>query len=519
MVNKFFIWFTIVIILKQLIWVAFIPPWQFPDEQAHFAQVQNFAERKSALDFNGPNTSREIFESEKLLGTNRDGFGNNKFTYHPEFKLPMSKIEADLIEIEIRNFPVSYRTDRLIYEATVYPPMYYILGAFVYNSVYRSDLLTRIFVVRLVNIPLLLFTLFIVYKCGVILFKKNQFLTLTLLVLVGFHPMFSFVGAGITSDNLYNFLGTLVLYLCLKLITQGFNLHWLMSLIITSILLLWTKPQGKLMLLILGLGLFFQAIKVKRFPKSHVLIIILIFLFALGYMFLNLLTGKQFLPEIPVWDTFLHKELSLMSHLKWTLIHTYREIMPWYWGVFRWLSLTYPRIIHRTINWTVLSGILGLLIYFVKRKYHITKLKLALFLISANLLYFSGLFVFDFFFTRSFGYSFGVQGRYYFPLIQAQMGLLVVGISSLTYKHWPLLITGLGIISLHFYAQWFLIESYLPVNSLNSFFVQASFYKPYFIKSPFLEVITILYIVSLVVFLWYYVHLWRRDILPFYGRK
>ena len=31
----------VVIFLKQILWLGIVPLWQFPDEQAHFAQVQN----------------------------------------------------------------------------------------------------------------------------------------------------------------------------------------------------------------------------------------------------------------------------------------------------------------------------------------------------------------------------------------------------------------------------------------------------------------------------------------------
>ena len=69
------------LLIKQILWLAFIPIWQFPDEQAHFAQVQNIAENQSSASNQKLSTSREIFESEKLFGTNRDGFGNGCYRF------------------------------------------------------------------------------------------------------------------------------------------------------------------------------------------------------------------------------------------------------------------------------------------------------------------------------------------------------------------------------------------------------------------------------------------------------
>ncbi len=202
--SKCIKWLSFLFVIKQLIWIAFIPPWQFPDEQAHFAQVQNFAERRSVADFSGPNTSREIVESEILLGTKRDGFGNNLFTYHPEYKLPLTETKANDIEKYIRELPRSFRQERVIYEATVYPPIYYVLATIPYYFMYEQDLLSRIFVVRLINLPIFIITLYFVYKSGKLLFAQAPFLLTVLIFFFGFHPMFSFVSAGTTRDNLYN---------------------------------------------------------------------------------------------------------------------------------------------------------------------------------------------------------------------------------------------------------------------------------------------------------------------------
>ena len=71
--------------LNALSWIVLIPIWQYPDEQAHFAQVQDTAELGKTP--KGIDTSEEIAVYEKILGTARDGFGNNRYTYHPEFNI------------------------------------------------------------------------------------------------------------------------------------------------------------------------------------------------------------------------------------------------------------------------------------------------------------------------------------------------------------------------------------------------------------------------------------------------
>lgn len=514
---KFIKWLFVLFALKQLVWVAFIPPWQFPDEQAHFAQVQNIAERKNIQPFPGPNTTREVTETEFLLGTRRDGFGNNLFTYHPEFKLPSIEKKVREIEKKIREFPFSFRNERVMYEATVYPPLYYIFAVIPYFLVYGQDILSRIFTVRLINLPIFLLNLYFIYKSGKLLFRQVPFLSVVLLLLSGFHPMFSYVSAGTTSDNLYNLLGTLTLYLGIKFIHEGWNFRWLVSVIVTSIMLWWTKPQAKLLLLIYGISIILTQKSGQL--KRNLLIISSIIVIALGYSAINLVTGRQFLPEIPGLAVFSQKYLSLLTHFKWTLTHTYREVMPWYWGVFRWLSLTYPRIAHRIINWVVLFSLIGLIRFLMFSKKASEQKKYIWFLIIAQFLYFFGLFAFDYLFTRAHGYSFGIQGRYYFPLLLGQMTLYNIGLFSLTKGKWRISlvgIIGLGMVVLHTYAQWFVVSSYLTPTSISAFFIQASHYKPVFFKSPYLEILTVIYLVGLLVCLWYYVKVWR---LAYYEKK
>ena len=79
----------VAVFLNALSWIILIPIWQYPDEQAHFAQVQDIAEIGQSP-VNKFDTSHEIALSEEILGTDRDSAGNNKFTYHPEYKIDYS---------------------------------------------------------------------------------------------------------------------------------------------------------------------------------------------------------------------------------------------------------------------------------------------------------------------------------------------------------------------------------------------------------------------------------------------
>jgi hypothetical protein len=42
--SKILIFFTLTVLLKQVLWSAFVPAFHFPDEQAHFGQAAFIAE-------------------------------------------------------------------------------------------------------------------------------------------------------------------------------------------------------------------------------------------------------------------------------------------------------------------------------------------------------------------------------------------------------------------------------------------------------------------------------------------
>ncbi len=408
--------FFILIILKQLLWTTLIPVWQFPDEQAHFAQVQDIAEGQGIL-VNAPlSTSKEIAVSEELLGTRRDGFGNNKFTYHPEYNIRYTSGTVGLYESEIKSLPSKYRKELTIKEATAYPPLYYQIESIGYWLVYNGDLIMRIFAVRLINLLFYLFTAVIVLASAKLIFPVSRIKQLTLAVFVMFQPMYSFVFAGVNSDNLYNMLATGVVYLCLNLLLRDWNIKTVTAAVIMVIIGKFIKPQTNLLYLFYIYPLAVQFIFHKNFVKAF-LFMILVLLVSFGIIIINIINGSQLLPELLPLSYILHTHINtFVNFFINSIIHIYREIMPWYWGIYRWLSLTYPRPVHRIINWITLFSVIGLIRYlfvmFRKDKGGIFK-RPVLFSIYAIAVYSFGLISYNFLFTVSHRFQLGLQGRYF----------------------------------------------------------------------------------------------------------
>ena len=225
-----------------------------------------------------------------------------------------------------------------------------------------------------------------------------------------------------------------------------------------------------------------------------------------------MLTHQQFIPEIIAIDGLHGISLSNYIHfLSDSIIHFYREAMPWYWGVFRWLSLTYPRPVHRIINVIILISLIGIGKFFLdknpQRLGAFPSRLIVLFLMFVSGFYFIGLTTFNYLFYVSHGYLLGIQGRYFFPTILAHMALVTIGIMSVIPRHMKkviLTLLSLCVVGLHTYAFVFVAGSYYDFSNIQTFFIQVSQYKPFFFKSPNLEYLSILFSVSLITLIWYY---------------
>lgn len=497
--------FIIILLLKQLLWIVFIPMWQFPDEQAHFAQVQNTAENTPINPPNGFTTSKEIDISEFYLGTKRDSFGNNKFTYHPDFNLDYSSSLIGPYEEIFKRFPSKFRKEKVSNEATAYPPLYYKIASLAYRTVYSQDLITRVFVSRLINLCLFLLFVYFVYLIGKLLLPESTIFAWVLTILVGFHPMLSFVYGGINSDNLYNLLFTVGIYLGLLILKNPVRLSVIIISLILIILVGYTKPQGKLIYLVFMFPVLYRLWHIRKiFVLGSIFFLLII---SLTPTVRHYILNTRLIEDLPVLSEFNGNSIFSYASFQFSrLKKIYRETMPWYWGVFRWLSHTYPRVIHRALNWSVIFSGIGYIFllrkYLKNRRLNISLLAFS-YLIYITFVYALSITTYDYLFTTWHGFSLGLQGRYFFPTIVAHLAILLLGWYYLlpkAHKTFGLKIIGFAMIGLHFYAQIFVVTSYFDTGSLRTFFTQASQYKPWFFKSPLLEMLVFIYLLTFLYF-------------------
>ncbi len=383
------------VLVKSLIWTFSVPIFQTPDEQAHFAQLQWYAEKKN-LDIDGEkNLSLEIATAEEILGTRRDGQGNNKFTYHPEYK----------DNSPIPNLPKETRTVYVDREAAGYPPLYYLLSLPFYNAVYDHGLTDRIMVSRILSVIFHLLLVICAYFIGKTIWE-DKLKSLALATLVGFQPMVSYVAAGLHPDNLLNLIYSLGLLVCLLILKNGVKIKYLFFLA----LLFYAGFQTKI--LIVFLLPVIASVVLNNYLILAIPIIAFIFQWSIPYMPANTAGG-----------------ISFIDYVKFRLPKLFFEIWPWFWGVFKWLGVTLPPLVLKIITRISIISAIGIFIRLFKQKDF--EHKAIIFFLLSTFSFIIYLCLWDWRLMQSLGYSQGLQGRYLFPNIVPIMALLLIGLSQL----------------------------------------------------------------------------------------
>ena len=467
---------VLVILAKQFAWAALVPALQTPDEQAHFAQLQYYAENRT-LSLSGQNLSAELAAAEKLLGTYRDRFSNNRFTYHPQFNIPYTRGSEGKYEKEINSFAKSARTEYVGQEAAAYPPLYYVLDLPFYNLVYDHGLIDRIFVSRLLSVLLLIPLTLVAWQTGRVVWG-GKIMPFALAAMVAFQPMISFVSAGIHPDNLLNFLYSLGILLLLLILKNGNRIRYLICLSVVVFLGLETKP---LMFLFVPLSaaVFFWKTKLGRtrilLAAAALSAPVVIFFFQIK---------MPFVPTVSLNSPLA--SMTFVDYLRFRLPKMAFEVWPWYWGVFKWLGVTLPPNVLKIITRLGILGGLGILAKLtlaVKRRDFSFKTEALIFFLLSSIFYFLYLILWDWRLMQANGFSQGLQGRYFFPNIVGQMALLLAGLTVWRRFQKPLAVAAVfAMIALNLVALHTVAASYYDLSSLHVFLTQMAQYKPGLIK-------------------------------------
>jgi 4-amino-4-deoxy-L-arabinose transferase-like glycosyltransferase len=208
---------ALVAILNSVCWSILIPPLQGPDEQAHFAYVQQLVENGKM-----PNgSSEENFSPEELAAMNDLGFGEvilNPGTPSVPSRADHAKLIQDLSQPRL-----SRKGDGSVGVAASEPPLYYALQTVPYVLGSGGTLLTRLELMRLLSALLSGLTVLFVF-----LFIREALPAVPWAWTVGalsaaLSPLLGFVGGSLDPDALLFAVCAALFYCLARAFRRGFD--------------------------------------------------------------------------------------------------------------------------------------------------------------------------------------------------------------------------------------------------------------------------------------------------------
>lgn len=237
----------VVVAAKQIYLLNLIPPWQIPDEPAHFQYVQTLAEEHRAPVFSVAerDVSEELRASFYQIQNRLKGPGKEH--------LPPS-LYPDHLGIPVRDSAPAEQPVRSL--AGAYGPVYYLVATVPYYLFYTSPIETRLLAVRALSSLSLLVVVWLAYRIGRRV--RGSGFGLALAAMIGFMPMLGYLAVGVNNDIFLLLFSALVFDRLSRGLTSLFTWRDIVWLGVWTGLAAMTKQQGWVLVVATTLGLFFQ---------------------------------------------------------------------------------------------------------------------------------------------------------------------------------------------------------------------------------------------------------------------
>lgn len=198
-----------------LVWALLVPPWQSPDEVAHFAYAQSLAENFELPGVKG----RSQNSSDQSLADN--AVGASRGAFYPESVPPdWSRADYDAYLALVRAHPPSRTDGSGPNPASANPPLYYLYADIAYLADYDGTAFGRLYAMRLWGILLLAATALGAWLLAGETLGRRRLPQLACAAVGGLMPMETFISTSVNPDALMVALWTFALWLGARVINR-----------------------------------------------------------------------------------------------------------------------------------------------------------------------------------------------------------------------------------------------------------------------------------------------------------
>ena len=397
-------WLLAAVALTGVAWVLVVPPWQVPDEDAHFAYVQTLAELQRRPADDGRPALEAQKSGEQDHAERSSGFlrSYQRLEAHPEW--------AERAERDWRAAREPARDDGGGANAARNNlPGYYLYAAAPYLAAGGGDVLDRLYAMRLFSLPLLLLFAASAWLLAGEVLGRDRHAQLLAAAVAGLVPMATFIGSAVTPDAMLLPVWGMWFWLAARTLRR---LHWRDALFLAGLTVLGVCVKPASVALIPGLlwvGVAFWWLRAGRPPPRPRTAV----LGAAGVITLGVLVAVAVAAGTPrqlaayLWQFYSPVDSGGYTALpQWPLRDVWLEGTT---GAFGWLEVRFPWPVYGLLAVLIVALVVALL-----RRLRVTPLVVAFALPTLALL--AGLHLTELDMLLSEREAF-TQGRYLLPLL------------------------------------------------------------------------------------------------------
>jgi 4-amino-4-deoxy-L-arabinose transferase-like glycosyltransferase len=206
---------ALVALANGLAWSLIVPPFQVPDENAHYAYVQQVAER---------GTVPRHVEPEGMLSPAQDATLGAVDFYQIVGEIqnpsPWSELQQRRLAA-VENSRLSTRGSGDALSATNNPPLYYALEAVPYKIGSSGSVLDRLALMRALSALMGAVTVVLTYLFLKELLPGRRYAWTAGALAVALQPLFAFMSGGVNNDNLLYLMAAGTLYALARIFGRG----------------------------------------------------------------------------------------------------------------------------------------------------------------------------------------------------------------------------------------------------------------------------------------------------------
>lgn len=201
------------VLVRGLLYVSLIPPWQSPDEEFHFAQARLLLPARDGA--NGSDWQQDLLDSLEAF----------RFYELVPHAVPPAEIPLRYSQLE-RNTPAYWL---------------YALAALPWTG---QGVLVQLYAMRLVSVLTLVGTTALVYLAGRELFPEDGFVPIVASLLLVFVPGHTHLNAAVNDGNLTELAASLTLFFLAQAMMRGYSPANLIAVLASLALAMWSKQTA-----------------------------------------------------------------------------------------------------------------------------------------------------------------------------------------------------------------------------------------------------------------------------------